>query len=223
MITDSFVPMKPITVCIVEDDKEIGESLKQIVESSAQLAFAGLFGTVEAYEKVISEVLPDVVVLDIGLPGKSGIEFLRIGRNISPSTQYLMCTVFEDDEKIFDSLKAGASGYIIKNSSPERIVEAIIDIKNGGSPMSAAIARKVVQAFNRPEELSDEYYLLTPREKEILSFLEDGLRYKEIAGKLHLSVETVRTHIRNIYMKLQVQSRTEALNKIRKTRFLGLF
>jgi DNA-binding NarL/FixJ family response regulator len=215
--------MKPFTVCIVEDDKEIGESLKQIVQSSAQLAFAGLFETVEDYEKVISEILPDVVVLDIGLPGKSGIEFLRASRNISPSTQYLMCTVFEDDEKIFDSLKAGASGYIIKNSSPEKIIESIIDIRNGGSPMSAAIARKVVQAFNRPEELSDEYHLLTPREKEILAFLEDGLRYKEIATRLFLSVETVRTHIRNIYLKLQVQSRTEALNKIRKTRFLGIF
>jgi DNA-binding NarL/FixJ family response regulator len=215
--------MKPFTVCIVEDDKEIGESLKQIVQSSAQLAFAGLFGTVEEYEKVISEILPDVVVLDIGLPGKSGIEFLRTSRNISPSTQYLMCTVFEDDEKIFDSLKAGASGYIIKNSSPEKIIESIIDIRNGGSPMSAAIARKVVQAFNRPEELSDEYHLLTPREKEILAFLEDGLRYKEIATRLFLSVETVRTHIRNIYLKLQVQSRTEALNKIRKPRFLGIF
>jgi DNA-binding NarL/FixJ family response regulator len=215
--------MKPITVCIVEDDKGIGESLKQIVESSPQLALARLFTTVEDYEKEISEILPDVVVLDIGLPGKSGIEFLRTGRNISPSTQYLMCTVFEDEDKIFDSLKAGASGYIVKNSSPERIIEAIIDIKNGGSPMSAAIARKVVQAFNRPDELTDEYHLLTPREKEILSFLEDGLRYKEIAGKLYLSVETVRTHIRNIYMKLQVQSRTEALNKIRKSRFLGIF
>ncbi len=215
--------MKPFTVCIVEDDKEIGASLKQIVESSPQLAFAGLFGSVEAYEKEISNILPDVVVLDIGLPGRSGIEFLRTGRNISPSTQYLMCTVFEDDEKIFDSLKAGASGYIVKNSSPERIIEAIIDIKNGGSPMSAAIARKVVQAFNRTDEHTDEYYLLTPREKEILTFLEDGLRYKEIAFGLHLSVETIRTHIRNIYMKLQVQSRTEALNKIRKPRFLGLF
>lgn len=215
--------MKPFTVCIVEDDKEIAASLKQIVESSPHLAFAGLFGSVEDYEKVFSEILPDVVVLDIGLPGKSGIEFLRNSRNVSPSTQYLMCTVFEDEDKIFDSLKAGAAGYIVKNSSPERIIEAIIDIRNGGSPMSAAIARKVVGAFQKSEEPADGMEELTKREKEILHYLEDGLRYKEIADKLSLSVETIRTHIRNIYVKLQVQSKIEALNKVRKHRFLGFF
>jgi NarL family two-component system response regulator LiaR len=215
--------MRPITVCIVEDDKEIAASLKQIVESSPLLLFSGLFGSVEAYEKNISELLPDVVVLDIGLPGKSGIEFLRNSRNVSPSTQYLMCSVFEDEEKIFDSLKAGAAGYIVKNSSPDKIIEAIIDIKNGGSPMSAAIARKVVGAFQKTEEPSEGMEQLTKREKEILYFLEDGLRYKEIASKLILSVETVRTHIRNIYVKLQVQSKIEALNKVRKNRFLGIF
>ncbi|CAN5266073.1 hypothetical protein BH09BAC5_BH09BAC5_12870 [soil metagenome] len=134
-----------------------------------------------------------------------------------------MCSVFDDEDKIFDSLKAGAGGYIVKNSPSAKIVESIIDIRNGGSPMSAGIARKVVAAFSRPEELSDEFYMLTGREKEILLFLEDGLRYKEIASKLFLSVETIRTHIRNIYVKLHVQSRTEALNKVRKNRFLGIF
>lgn len=215
--------MKPITVCIVEDDKEIAASLKQIVESSPQLAFAGLFGSIEAYGKVISEILPDVVVLDIGLPGKSGIEFLRNSRNVSPSTQYLMCTIFEDEDKIFDSLKAGASGYIVKSSTPERIIEAIVDIKNGGSPMSAGIARKVVGAFQKRESPAEGMEQLTKREKEILYYLEDGLRYKEIAAKLKLSVETVRTHIRNIYVKLQVQSKIQALNKISKNRFPGIF
>ena len=215
--------MKPITVCIVEDDKEIGSSLKQIVESAAQLAFAGLYVSAEAYETALPELLPDVVLLDIGLPGKSGIEFLRSGRNISPSTQYLMCSVFDDEDKIFDSLKAGAAGYIMKNSSPEKIIEAIEDIRNGGSPMSAAIARKVVTAFHRTELPDEEMEQLTKREKEILHYLEDGLRYKEIAAKLNLSVETIRTHIRNIYVKLQVQSKIEALNKIRKNRFLGIF
>lgn len=208
--------MKMITVCIVEDDRGIAASLVAVIESSPLLALAGLYHSAEEFEKALPEVLPDVVLLDIGLPGKTGIEFLRQCRNISPSTQYLMCTVFEDEEKIFNSLKAGATGYIVKNSSPEKIIESIIDIRNGGSPMSAAIARKVVQAFNRPQPQTDEYNSLTPREREILTYLEDGLRYKEIAGKLNLSVETVRTHIRNIYVKLQVQSRTEALNKVRK-------
>jgi NarL family two-component system response regulator LiaR len=215
--------MKPITVCIVEDDKEIGISLRQIVESAPQLAFAGLYGSAESYESALPEILPDVVLLDIGLPGKSGIDFLRNSRNVSPSTQYLMCTVFEDEDKIFDSLKAGASGYIVKNSSPEKIIEAISDIRSGGSPMSAAIARKVVTAFQKVDLPDEGMEKLTRREKEILHYLEDGLRYKEIAGKLNLSVETIRTHIRNIYVKLQVQSKIEALNKVRKNRFLGIF
>lgn len=215
--------MKPITVCIVEDDKEIGQSLKQIVESAPQLAFVGLYRSAEAYESVLPEILPDVVLLDIGLPGKSGIDFLRNSRNVSPSTQYLMCTVFDDEDKIFDSLKAGAAGYIIKNSSPEKIIDAIEDIRSGGSPMSAAIARKVVNAFQKTQAPDEGMEELTKREKEILHYLEDGLRYKEIAAKLNLSVETVRTHIRNIYVKLQVQSKIEALNKVRKNRFLGIF
>jgi DNA-binding NarL/FixJ family response regulator len=215
--------MKPITVCIVEDDRGIAESLVAIVESSPVLALAGLYRSAEEFEKALPEVLPDVVLLDIGLPGKNGIEFLRQYRNMSPSTQYLMCTVFEDDDKIFNSLKAGATGYIIKNSPAEKIIESIVDIRNGGSPMSAGIARKVVQAFKQPEPQLDEYNSLTPREKEILAYLEDGLRYKEIAGKINLSVETVRTHIRNMYVKLQVQSRTEALNKVRKNKLFSFF
>lgn len=215
--------MKPVIVCIVEDDKEIAASLEQIVGSSPALALAGLFGSAEEFTQALPELLPDVVLLDIELPGKSGIEFLRSGRNISPSTQYLMCTVFEDEEKIFDSLRAGATGYIIKNSPADQIISSIIDIHNGGSPMSAAIARKVVAAFGKSDAPSQELEGLTRREKEILGYLEDGLRYKEIAGRLNLSVETVRTHIRNVYVKLQVQSRTEALNKVKKNRLFGLF
>lgn len=215
--------MKIITVCIVEDDSEIAESLVTIVQQSPQLALVGVFHSAEEFEQALPDILPDVVLLDIGLPGKNGIEFLRANKNKSPQTLYMMCTIFEDEDKIFDSLSAGACGYIIKNSPATRIAESIIDLYNGGSPMSAAIARKVVSAFNRKEAQSSEYDSLTAREKEILDFLEDGLRYKEIAGKLFLSVETVRTHIRNIYEKLQVQSRTEALNKVKKFRFPGIF
>lgn len=215
--------MKIITVCIVEDDREIGESLSQVVNQSPNLALAGIFSSAEYFEKALPELLPDVVLLDIGLPGKNGIEFLRTNRSKSPGTQYLMCSVFEDEDKIYDSLSAGACGYILKNSTPAKIIESIIDIYNGGSPMSAAIARKVVQAFNRSDAPQGEYDSLTTREKEILNFLEDGLRYKEIASCLYLSVETVRTHIRNIYLKLQVQSRTEALNKVKRNRFLRIF
>jgi DNA-binding NarL/FixJ family response regulator len=215
--------MKPITICIVEDNREIAESLEAIVGQEKSLALAGTYRSAEAFEKVLAAVLPDIVLLDIGLPGKSGIEFLRTNRHVSPETLYMMCTVFEEEDKIFDSLKAGASGYIVKNSPPSKIIAAILELKAGGSPMSAAIARKVVSAFNEPSPVSDEYRLLTPREKEILTFLEDGLRYKEIALKLFVSTETIRTHIRNIYLKLQVKSRTEALNKVKRSRFPFIF
>ena len=204
----------------MEDDKEIGISLRQIVESAPQLAFVGLYTSAEAYELALPEILPDVVLLDIGLPGKSGIEFLRNSRNVSPSTQYLMCTIFDDEDKIFDSLKAGASGYIMKNSSPEKIIDAIEDIRNGGSPMSAAIARKVVTAFRRTELPDEGMEELTKREKEILHYLEDGLRYKEIAAKLNLSEGTVRNYLSEAINKLGASNRTEAARLARQKGWL---
>lgn len=209
---------KKLTVAIVEDDKEISEFLRQIVSSVEDFSLLGAFESVEAFEKKLPELLPDVVLLDIGLPGKSGMDFLADAKKLSGSSQFLMCTVFDDEEKIFECLKRGATGYIVKSSSPEAIVSAIRDIHAGGSPMSATIARKVVGAFRGPKE-SSELEQLTAREREILLLLDQGLRYKEIAEKIFLSVETVRTHIRNIYIKLQVQSRTEALNKLRPNKF----
>lgn len=209
---------KKITVAIVEDDKEISTFLQQIVGAEEDFTLLGAFDSVESFGIRLPELLPDVALLDIGLPGRSGMDFLPDAKKLSGSTQFLMCTVFDDEEKIFECLKRGATGYIVKSSSPEAIVAAIRDIYAGGSPMSATIARKVVGAFSGPKEPS-ELAELTAREREILLLLDQGLRYKEIADKIFLSVETVRTHIRNIYIKLQVQSRTEALNKLHPKKF----
>lgn len=210
--------MKKISVAIVEDDKEISQFLQQIIGSVDGFTLLGAFDSVESFAAKLPELLPDVVLLDIGLPGKSGMDFLPDAKKLSGSTQFLMCTVFDDEEKIFECLKRGATGYIVKSSSPEAIISAVRDIHAGGSPMSATIARKVVGAFSGTKQ-SPELDQLTAREREILLLLDQGLRYKEIADKIFLSVETVRTHIRNIYIKLQVQSRTEALNKLHPKRF----
>lgn len=210
--------MKRISVVIVEDDKDISVLLQQIVGSAEDLDLLGTFGDAESCALKLPELLPDVVLLDIGLPGKSGLEFLEQARGLTGSSQFLMCTVFDEEDKIFECLKRGATGYIIKSSSPDTILSAIREIAAGGSPMSASIARKVVSAFSATQPAA-ELDQLTAREKEILFLLDKGLRYKEIADKIFLSVETVRTHIRNIYIKLQVQSRTEALNKLHPKKF----
>ncbi len=154
------------------------------------------------------------MLVGIHLPRMSGIELISILKAEYPSVQFLICTSYEDDEKVFNGLKAGASGYILKKSV-EKLAESIIEVYNGGSPMSSQIARKVVSSF-QPTKPSAQFEMLSQREKEVLEYLSKGYRYKEIAEKLFLSIETIRTHIRNIYGKLQVNSRTEALNKIYK-------
>ena len=152
--------------------------------------------------------------MDINMPGINGIECVRQLKEKSPQTQFMMCTVYEEDEKIFNALMAGASGYIVKKTPPKQLLEAIHEIHNGGSPMSAAIARRVVQMFREPKPiLSDETNTLTQREKEMLVLLAKGFRYKEIADQLSISLDTVKRHAHNIYEKLHVQSRTDAINK----------
>jgi DNA-binding NarL/FixJ family response regulator len=152
--------------------------------------------------------------MDINLPGKDGIKTVEALKSIKPKVQYLMCTSYEQPEKIFESLCAGATGYLLKNCTPESLLQAIKEIYNGGSPMSPQIARLVVTSFNQNQKAIAEFELLTEREKEILQLLAKGFQYKEIAGKLFLSVETIRTYVRHIYEKLQVHTRTDALNKI---------
>jgi len=203
-----------IAVAIVEDDKEVRDALIRLVANSTDLDYAGSFPSAEKFIINFDTLNADVVIMDINLPGNSGIETVKKVKQLRPAIQYLMFTVFEDEDKIFDSLCVGATGYLLKNTPSQKIIESINEIYSGGSPMSAQIARKVIQSFSPKSEHNTLLEIFTPRETEILENLSKGYRYKEIAGILYISTETVRTHIRNIYLKLEVQSRTEALNKV---------
>ncbi len=202
-----------IRIALVEDDPELLEGMSSMLATSADVTLAGVFASAEDFLAQAGQLRPDVVLMDIGLPGMSGIACVAKAKATIPSIQFLMWTTFEDDEKIFDALRSGAAGYILKNSTLQTIIESINDISRGGSPMSSSIARKVIESF-RPKKTVLEEHNLTAREREILEWLAKGLRYKEIAARLFISTETVRKHIRNMYEKLHVQSRTDALNKV---------
>jgi DNA-binding NarL/FixJ family response regulator len=206
-------PMGKIKVIIVEDDKEMREGLKLIVQSNPALECIETCSSGEEALVSIPSNIPDIVLMDIHLPGISGIDCIKKLKPTLTFTQFLMCTVYEDNENVFDSLCAGATGYLLKNSPPSKITDSIVDLYHGGSPMSSVIARKVIQAFRPVVEQNKDMEKLTNREREMLDLLAKGYRYKEIADQLSISFETVRTHIHNIYEKLHVQSRTEALNK----------
>lgn len=203
-----------VSIAIVEDQPAIREALVTTIEGAGGLVLLGAFGraeelfeTLAANSSGIEPDVPAVVLMDIGLPGMDGIEATaRIVRQW-PGCDVVMLTVFEDEERIFRSLAAGASGYLLKSANGIEIVEAVAQIARGESPMSGSIARKVVESFHRPcPDLAAD---LSPREREILDLLVTGLRYKEIAARLSISIDTVRTHIRHIYDKLHVRSRGE--------------
>lgn len=203
-----------IKVVIVEDDKEMREGLEAIVRFHSGLECLASYPSAEEALANISSNIPDIVLMDIHLPGISGIECVKRLKPLLLTTQFMMCTVYEDNENVFDSLCAGATGYLLKNSPPGKITDAIIELYRGGSPMSSVIARKVIKAFQPAPQQNQDVENLTKREREMLDLLAKGYRYKEIAEMLFISFETVRTHIHNIYEKLHVQSRTEALNKV---------
>lgn len=202
-----------IQVAIVEDIREIKEGLELLIDSSEGFRCIKTYSNAEEAMADLPQINPDVVLMDINLPGINGIEAVRSLKPKIPATQFIMSTVYEDDENIFESLKAGASGYLLKKTAPSKILESITEVYNGGSPMSSQIARKVIGSFQQKNSIDDSN-LLTQREKEILKLLARGLRYKEIAAELTISIDTVRTHTRHIYEKLQVQSRIEAINKV---------
>lgn len=207
--------MEPIKVSIVEDNEDIRIGLKMIINSGDEILCENDFSNAEDAIRTLEYNCTDVVLMDINLPGMNGIEAVKRLKARCPATQYMMLTAYEDDEQIFQSIQAGATGYMLKKSSAMQIVQAVMDLNQGGSPMSPGIARKVLNAFNAtPKKQEPDYQDLSEREKDIVNGLAMGYRYKEIAAKLFISQETVRTHIRNIYQKLHVQSRTDALNKI---------
>ncbi len=203
-----------ITVCIVEDRIDIREALFALVDSQLNLSCISTYENAEDALVGIPELQPNVVLMDIDLPKMNGIDCIKLLKPKCPRVQFMICTVYDEDEKVFEALRTGANGYILKRSPPARLLEAIVELYHGGSPMSSDIARKIVLSFQqKPEEKIQEEYHITPREQEILTLLSKGLSYQELADKLFISSKTVRKHIFNIYEKLHVNSRMEAVNK----------
>ena len=202
-----------ITVAIVEDDDGLRRSLMSVLEDARGFKCLGAFGTAEDALREVPKHPPEVVLMDINLPGMSGIECVRKMRELLPKCRVVMITVYRDNDKIFEALRAGASGYLLKRATPKIILDAIMDVHQGGSPMSSEVARKVVEAFQRPVVKAEEQSQLSSREREVLELLSKGLPDKLIADQLAISKRTVRFHLGHIYDKLHVQSRTEAVLK----------
>ncbi len=204
---------KVITVAVVEDARDIRESLVTLIDSNAAFTCSDAYASAEAAITGIPANIPDVVLMDINLPGMSGVEAVRQLKEKLPEINFLMCTVFKDDENIFESLRAGAGGYILKSSSSQKILEAIKELQEGGAPMSATIAKQVIDSFYKiPKEVVLKHAELTIRELEVLQLLSRGLIGKEVADRLGLTLQTIRNHCANIYSKLQVNTKLEAIN-----------
>ncbi|MES1215177.1 MAG: response regulator transcription factor [Bacteroidota bacterium] len=202
-----------ISIAIVEDLDEVRDGLKNFISLSQDFKVLDTFKTAEEALYDIPKLKPDIVIMDINLPGMNGIECIRQVKDKSPRTQFMMFTVYENDEKVFEALKAGAAGYLLKNTGLVQLIESLKELHNGGSPMSANIARKLVTVFREQQKEAVPVETLSQRENEILQLLAKGLLYKEIAEQISISVSTVRQHIHHIYEKLHVQNRTEAINK----------
>lgn len=202
----------PIKVSIVEDLTEVREGLARLISSDDELQLLENFEDAESAITYLPIIKADVVIMDINLPGMSGIDCIRDVKEKCPATQFMMFTVYENDDKVLAALQAGATGYLLKTTDPARILESIKELNKGGSPMSSNIARKLLNIFVSVKTKTKKE-ILTDRENEVLSLLAAGLLYKEIADRLNIVHGTVRQHIYNIYEKLHVQNRTEAVNK----------
>ena len=203
-----------ISIAIVEDLDVVRNGLKDFISLSTDFLVVGSYKSGEEALQKLPETRPDIVIMDINLPGMNGIECIRLVKDKSPGTQFMMFTVYENDDKVFEALKAGASGYLLKNTGLLQIAESVKELHEGGSPMSANIARKMVNLVRGDADKKTPFLdILSPREKEILQLLAKGLLYKEIAEQLNITTGTVRIHIHKIYEKLHVQNRTEAINK----------
>ena len=214
----------PVRVAIFEDRKTVREAISLLVKGTPGLELAGAFPDCNNLLKNISEVSPEVVLMDIEMPGMNGIDAVKLLKQNIPALTVVMQTVFEDDEKVFKAICYGASGYLLKDTPPSRLMESIIEASQGGAPMSPSIAKRTLQLFQKffsdQNEVQHEDYHLTPRETEILQWLVKGYSYKMIASACSIGFDTVRTHIRNIYHKLHVASMTEAVAKAIKERIV---
>ncbi len=219
-MTDKHSTFKVIRVAIVDDDEEIRNGLRWIIEQTDGYHLTGVYKNYTEALHGIGDTQPDVVLMDIGLPGKSGIECVRDLKMRYPAVQFVMQTVYADDENIFESLRAGAVGYLLKKTPTAKFLQAISDANNGGAPMSGEVARKVLQYFQAPKKKTSADYELSDREVDVLKALTEGHSYKAIADKLFVSVHTVRFHLHNIYEKLHVSSRAEAVAKVMKENVL---
>jgi len=202
-------------IAIVEDNKVIRESLAEFVQADSECRCVCACTTAEEALQLIPEHQPDIVLMDIQLPNLSGIECTAQLKQMLPSLQIIMVTVYEDTDRIFKALRAGACGYLLKRCTPEELMAAVREVRQGGAPMSREIARKVIVSFQEPMPVPSEVEDLSPREREILELLAEGHPNKEIAGRLGLTDGTVRWHLRHVYHKLHVRSRTEAALKFR--------
>ena len=209
-----------LKVAITEDQPKIREGLRALIDGTEGYRCVGSFGSMEETFQRIDRELPDVLLVDIGLPGMSGIEGLRRMRDEHPQVALVMLTVYDDDQRIFDAMCAGACGYLLKKTPPARLVESLREVVDGGAPMSPEVARRVVALFReiRPPARAD--YQLTPHELRILKLLVEGHNYKTAGAELGVSINTIRFHMRSIYDKLQVHSKSEAVSKVLRNRII---
>ncbi len=209
-----------LRIMMFDDSADLRDGLSHLIQMTAGFKMTGAFADCNQAIRRIEELFPDVILMDIDMPGINGIEGVRIIKSEFPDIKIIMLTVFEDEDKIFDALRAGASGYLLKKAPPAKIMEALAEVMRGGAPMSEAIARKVVQFFAAEGRRNTNEYALTNREKEVLQLLVNGNSYKMTAAEMNVSVETVRSHIKNMYDKLHVHSKSEAVAKALKDRLI---
>jgi DNA-binding NarL/FixJ family response regulator len=203
---------KRISISLVEDIPEVREQVQQLIENSDDFLLIASYANAEEALGEIQKSAPDIVIMDINLPGMNGIDCVWKLKSMDSRSKFVMFTIYEDSDQIYEALKAGATGYLLKNITPTRLLDALRELFNGGAPMSTHIARKVVAFFQKTNEIQTDS-CLSLREQEVLHWLSKGYLYKEISDKLNISTGTVRQHIHKIYEKLHVQNRTEALNK----------
>jgi DNA-binding NarL/FixJ family response regulator len=210
----------PLRVAIVEDQREVREGLAVLINGTPGFRCTGNYRSMEEALRVLEKEPPDVLLTDIGLPLMSGTEGIRILKGLYPDLPILALTVYKDDEDVFDALCAGASGYLLKNTPPARLLECLREVVNGGAPMSPQVARQVIRLFREISPPVKADYRLTPQETELLKLMVEGYNYKAAAAKLDITINTVSFHVRNIYAKLQVHSKSEAVAKALRNRLI---